>query len=264
MSLEHQILGNPHCTGPSASKTLKLMDQVRKEVLEFFSANPSLPFSSLSSSKSVTLISSTIRDMSNLCDLSGNDEDSNSSTDDTTLENDNHDDGNSSTYQHVGYDVIFTSGATEALELVATHFPWQKESVLLYSHNAHTSVVGMRGEATSHGASFQCENLSAICNADAGTFSSWASRRSSTGTERDNVCNLVVVPLECNALGDRLDLTNMFRSIKNANSIGCITSPQNTKKQSVHASTSIKAASTTKYSQEKESDEDHFCNQRFQ
>lgn len=50
------------------------------------------------------------------------------------------------------YDVIFTSGATAALQLVASAFPWRPGSVFGYTLQNHTSVVGMRGPAAAAGA----------------------------------------------------------------------------------------------------------------
>jgi molybdenum cofactor sulfurtransferase len=47
------------------------------------------------------------------------------------------------------YDVVFTSGSTSALKLVAECFPWSPQSALVYPFNAHTSVVGMREHAPS-------------------------------------------------------------------------------------------------------------------
>ncbi|KAJ0004910.1 hypothetical protein NQD34_011124 [Periophthalmus magnuspinnatus] len=43
------------------------------------------------------------------------------------------------------YSVIFTSGSTAALKLVAESFPWSPGSVFSYLTDNHTSVVGIRG-----------------------------------------------------------------------------------------------------------------------
>uniref|UniRef100_A0A8C4NFF3 Molybdenum cofactor sulfurase n=1 Tax=Eptatretus burgeri TaxID=7764 RepID=A0A8C4NFF3_EPTBU len=57
------------------------------------------------------------------------------------------------------YAVVFTSGATAALKLVAETFPWTRDigqnldSVFCYLTDNHTSVVGMRVVATAFGAS---------------------------------------------------------------------------------------------------------------
>lgn len=43
-----------------------------------------------------------------------------------------------------GYEVIFTSGATQAMKLVGECFPWSDESVVCYPIHSHTSLLGMR------------------------------------------------------------------------------------------------------------------------
>ncbi|CAL9687387.1 unnamed protein product [Knipowitschia caucasica] len=43
------------------------------------------------------------------------------------------------------YSVIFTSGCTAALKLVAESFPWTRGSVFSHLTDSHTSVVGIRG-----------------------------------------------------------------------------------------------------------------------
>uniref|UniRef100_A0A8C6UV16 Molybdenum cofactor sulfurase n=1 Tax=Neogobius melanostomus TaxID=47308 RepID=A0A8C6UV16_9GOBI len=50
------------------------------------------------------------------------------------------------------YSVVFTSGCTSALRLVAESFPWRRGSVFSYLTDSHTSVVGMRGLASALGA----------------------------------------------------------------------------------------------------------------
>ncbi|KAK5853676.1 hypothetical protein PBY51_014809 [Eleginops maclovinus] len=56
------------------------------------------------------------------------------------------------------YSVIFTSGCTAALKLVAESFPWSPQSesearsLFCYFTDSHTSVVGMRGLASAQGA----------------------------------------------------------------------------------------------------------------
>lgn len=49
------------------------------------------------------------------------------------------------------YTVIFTSGCTAALKLVAECFPWRPGSVFSYLTDSHTSVVGMRGLTSGRG-----------------------------------------------------------------------------------------------------------------
>ncbi|KAK7901334.1 hypothetical protein WMY93_018103 [Mugilogobius chulae] len=50
------------------------------------------------------------------------------------------------------YSVIFTSGCTAALKLLAETFPWRSESVFSYLTDSHTSVVGMRALTSGLGA----------------------------------------------------------------------------------------------------------------
>lgn len=42
------------------------------------------------------------------------------------------------------YDVIFTSGSTDSLKLVAQSFPWTEESCYCYIADNHNSILGIR------------------------------------------------------------------------------------------------------------------------
>eukprot|EP00435_Cladocopium_sp_Y103_P057857 s294_g20.t1 len=42
------------------------------------------------------------------------------------------------------HSVIFTSGATQSLQLVGEHFPWRSGGCFLYADESHTSVLGLR------------------------------------------------------------------------------------------------------------------------
>jgi len=53
------------------------------------------------------------------------------------------------------YTVIFTSGATGALKLVAESFPWTNRSRFVYLRQNHNSVLGIREVALDQGASFE-------------------------------------------------------------------------------------------------------------
>eukprot|EP00727_Mastigamoeba_balamuthi_P011134 m51a1_g6643 putative molybdenum cofactor sulfurase (584) ;mRNA; f:112609-114495 len=75
--------------------------------------------------------------------------------------------------QHFGtsaseYTVIFTSGATGALRLVAESFPWTNASNFVYLRQNHNSVLGIREVAIDHGARFQAipeeEMNEDVCN----------------------------------------------------------------------------------------------------
>uniref|UniRef100_A0A0G4HV75 Aminotransferase class V domain-containing protein n=1 Tax=Chromera velia CCMP2878 TaxID=1169474 RepID=A0A0G4HV75_9ALVE len=52
------------------------------------------------------------------------------------------------------YEVVFTSGATQALKMVGEYFPWQADSSFLYLRSNHNSVLGIREYAAEKGASF--------------------------------------------------------------------------------------------------------------
>ena len=52
--------------------------------------------------------------------------------------------------------VVFTSGATGALKLLAENFDWSKESEFVFLEDSHTSVVGIREIAKREGSSFRC------------------------------------------------------------------------------------------------------------
>lgn len=91
-----------------------------------------------------------------------------------------------------GYQLVFTSGATESLRLVAERFPWSSHklsasqyshlvessgvatsdettgrlvksvqvcSLLVYPRNVHTSVIGMRQAALQRGSRFRCVSM---------------------------------------------------------------------------------------------------------
>ena len=54
------------------------------------------------------------------------------------------------------YSIVFTSGATAALKIVAECFPWEKSSRFAYVQESHTSVVGMRKAAFEKGIGVNC------------------------------------------------------------------------------------------------------------
>ena len=189
-------LANPHSTGPAASRTMVLIEQAKKLVLDHFNGHPG---------------------KSHGIGTAGKDRKSDDLGPD----------------HHPGYEVIFTSGTTESLRIVAESFRWTcgKEgdddasrtdcgrggSVLLYSHNSHTSVVGMRGPAMAKGGTFRCVPLEKLTSATSKDFSEWANESSAPrddgcricsvdkSSEEDNetVNHLMVLPVECNFGGDR-------------------------------------------------------------
>jgi len=103
-----------------------------------------------------------------------------------------------------GYRLVFTTGATESLRIVAERFPWSKvkvsspsndvtikmklnsahiggsfskevqslqvKSILVYPRNAHTSVIGMRDAAIGLGAQFHCVPVGELLNVTSDWF----------------------------------------------------------------------------------------------
>lgn len=91
------------------------------------------------------------------------------------------------------WDVIFTSGATAALKLVAESYPWGQgtgSARYRYLKEAHTSLVGIRGSALEHGAD--------VVAMEDDETERWLA--SSVSTERE----LFAYPAQCNATGSRL------------------------------------------------------------
>ena len=200
------LLANPHSTGPAAARTQRLLQQVRQTILQHLDALPG-----------------------RLAGLKNN--------------NNNNSINANETDNHPGYDLIFTSGTSEALRIVAERFPWspsssccccgqqqqqqqqQQQSILVYPQSVHTSVIGMRECILQRGGRFVCKPLEDLRN-DVLQHSSYHHRRNTKGDdgqEDDSWCsgssssaasancttcgasrNLLVLPLECNFGGDRL------------------------------------------------------------
>lgn len=187
------ILANPHSSGPAASRTLILIEQAKKRILDHFHAGQGR-FAGMS------------RAPRNSPDTQPDD-------------------------FHSGYEIVFTSGATESLRIIAELFPWSphcedcgRQSTLVYPQNAHTSVVGVRGAALAQGARFHSEPLDDL-------LQSIAARESVTKWERagncDDCCscknsstvnNLLILPLECNFGGDRPEVRTAIQHVQAASS----------------------------------------------
>ena len=60
--------------------------------------------------------------------------------------------------------VIFTSGATGALKLLAENFNWSNESNFIFLEDSHTSVVGIRELAKREGSTIRCITESELLN----------------------------------------------------------------------------------------------------
>ena len=201
-------LANPHSTGPAASRTMVLIEQAKKLVLDHFNGHPGKTHGIGTGGK------------------------------DTKS-------GDLGPDHHPGYEVIFTSGTTESLRIVAESFRWtpgkesdddasrtdcgRRRSVLLYPHNSHTSVVGMRGPAMAKGGTFRCVPLEKLTSATSNDFSEWAkecnapredgcqtcSADKSSEENNDTVNHLMVLPIECNFGGDRPDnIANLIRKAR--------------------------------------------------
>jgi molybdenum cofactor sulfurtransferase len=187
LSMKSQVLGNPHSIGPAASRTMSQIEHVKRRILELFDA-----------------------DVGSIHGHGIKTEEQYSTTEE-------------SKEQHPGYDIIFTSGATEALKIVAENFAWSSNSVFLYSKNVHTSVIGMRGPAMTHGATFQCKSQSEITNARSESFSSWAQNTfdlkeesKNSHSEKEKVNHLLAIPLESNFEGDRLNAQHIIKEARNS------------------------------------------------
>jgi selenocysteine lyase/cysteine desulfurase len=209
-------LANPHSTGPAASRTMLLIDQAKKLVLDHFNGHPGKSY-----------------------DIGG----ANKDTKSAGLGADH----------HSGYEMIFTSGTTESLRIVAESFRWTSgkkvddhksqagcghKSMLLYPHNSHTSVVGMRGPAMEKGGTFRCVPLEQLVKATSNDFSeckfdspkegdflknqsrdhSWRSSHDDESDSQDDetVNHLLALPLECNFGGDRPDNASIAELIRQA------------------------------------------------
>jgi hypothetical protein len=229
-SIQYQILANPHSNGPSASRTAEAIQQVKKQVLDFLDANagPRYGFSR---------------------DEKINEMQIGAEEEEEEIEED----------YHPGYDVIFTSGTTHALQIVAQHFDWdnggaagdggagdgggdilirtdrndggEKKSVLVYSHNSHTSVIGMREPAMQSGACFRCEKMDNLANAQPKDFDAWGNgdvfdtddTLATTTTTTDNttaVKHLLVFPFECNFGGTKSDARSIIKNARAATKTG--------------------------------------------
>lgn len=198
------ILGNPHSTGPAAARTIELMERGKTRILDHFHAHPG------------PLAGNIMTNMNN---------------DEEEME-----------HCHPGYEIVFTSGATHALQIVAEHFPWHPvASVLVYPQNAHTSVIGMRANAPT----FLCKPMEDLiqdirtCSGDDdddSTVQDAASSSSSSqqqsldslwrrnnetdekdGTMGDDARNLLVLPVECNFAGNRMsDVASVVKQFRRA------------------------------------------------
>lgn len=116
------------------------------------------------------------------------------------------------------YELVFTSGATAALQLVGECFPWQRgASRFAYSMDSHTSVLGIRGYAAAHGVSSSCVSLDAMARLEAAATQAPQSPATSASqthvveTEAEVPRSLFAFPAECNFSGTRHALSLVQR-----------------------------------------------------
>ena len=189
-------LGNPHSMGPAALRSKALIEMTKTRLLAFFGANAGSMY--------------------------GYDQSTSSESEQNQKD------------YHPGYDIIFTSGSTESLRIVAENFNWSDgddgqagKSVLLYSKNCHTSVIGMREIALCDGASFHCETIYNIIHANIDDFDSWSMsaddgytivnripKSQNEDAAVETTKHLLVLPLECNFEGETYDVIRPFQTCR--------------------------------------------------
>jgi molybdenum cofactor sulfurtransferase len=116
------------------------------------------------------------------------------------------------------YDILFTSGTTEALRIVAERFPWTRQSSFMYATNSHTSVVGMRECALAHGATVVAKSMADILHPpltqqqqQQTTVTHWSDAVDSAD---EDTKHLLALPLECNFSGHRPDLSQLTSKLQ--------------------------------------------------
>ncbi|KAG6916536.1 hypothetical protein DXG01_006419 [Tephrocybe rancida] len=92
-----------------------------------------------------------------------------------------------------GWDLVWTSGATASMKIVAEHFPWQNRTRYRYLKESHTSLVGIRGCALAGGAEVDSLDLDAFL------------LPTIPGDDPDHHI-LHAYPAQCNVTGSRLGL----------------------------------------------------------
>ena len=183
------ILGNPHSTGPAAARTTQKIQAAHHCVLKHLDARPG-KFSSLRLPETFCRSPPSTESHRLLMDY------------------------------HPGYDVLFTSGATQAFQTVAERFPWGSsssgsQSIFLYVTNSHNSVVGMRQLAMERGAIFHCLDLRELEQLK--TVNHWKKLEHriqkftpESANKSTKKRHLLVFPSECNFGGDRTDAKSII------------------------------------------------------
>ncbi|KAG6902925.1 hypothetical protein C0995_009316 [Termitomyces sp. Mi166 len=104
-----------------------------------------------------------------------------------------------------GWDLVWTSGTSASLKLVAESFPWSPRSKYRCLKESHTSLVGVRGCALGGGAEVESLDLDAFL-----------SPHSPKDDQYSHVLN--AYPAQCNVTGSRLGLRpalSIARNLKN-------------------------------------------------
>ncbi|MCL4132072.1 UNVERIFIED_CONTAM: hypothetical protein GTU68_036892, partial [Idotea baltica] len=104
------------------------------------------------------------------------------------------------------YDMIFTSGATEAIKIVANCFQWTKnerknQGTFIYTQDNHTSILGMRESAHKNGAKVVCLPINTIDE----TLCGEKNEDQLDITDVDNC--LFAYPAQCNYSGTKYPLS---------------------------------------------------------
>ncbi len=177
------ILANPHSTGPAASRTTERIQVAKRRVLKHLHACPG-KYASLQLPRGF-------------------------------LDSENNK-NNAIMHRHPGYELVWTSGATEAFSKIADRFPFHEKSIFLYVTNSHNSVVGMRQLAIQKGATFHCMNMQDLEKMT--TVSDWNKLEAkilgisaSESTVSKQKRHLLVFPSECNFGGYRPDAESIVR-----------------------------------------------------
>ena len=132
-----------------------------------------------------------------------------------------------STDSHPGYDILFTSGTTEALRIIAEQFPWtccptcKTQSTLVYSNHSHTSVLGMRESAMAHGGTYQEYPLAAFVTTSFTSLQQQQRQQQWYPPPPPTNCSchvqhLLVLPVECNFSGERPNLSRVLSTISSS------------------------------------------------
>jgi molybdenum cofactor sulfurtransferase len=198
-------LANPHSIGPAALRTKQFIEQAKKRILDHFHANPGKFYGTTTAKKG----------------------------------------DNNCIDSHPGYEIVFTSGTTDAMRIVAERFPWSNQSdksilhhdeqcntlnssMFVYAQNSHTSVIGIREEALQHRyTKIVCQPIDVLvetilqrtnniyCMEDTFNRLSMNQKQSSSDVDGNDRCDkycrcctnhLLVLPVECNFGGDRHDV----------------------------------------------------------